>query len=112
MRLAVLALALAGAAATAAAPRRTVEPPIINPTGGHYSLGATVRVAIRGESGSRIVYTLDDSMPEPHRGIRCDSNIVMFDLPPGDTVVHAIAVKPGLPPSKTRRAVFTRSGSR
>ena len=104
-------LALLGAGALAA-PRKTVEPPIITPDGGHYGLNATVRVAIRGESGSRLVYTLDDTLPEPHRGIRCDSNLVSFDLPPGDVIIHAIAIKPGLPPSKTSRAAFTRSGSR
>jgi hypothetical protein len=88
------------------------EPPVITPDGGSYGLNAVVRVSIRGEPGTRIVYTLDGSIPEEHRGIRTDSNLIFFDLPPGDVTVNAVAVAPGRGKSMARRAVFVRAGSR
>lgn len=103
---------LLAATAWAASPARRPEPPIITPDGGHYDLNATVRVSIRAERGARIVYTLDGSPPEEHRGIKCESNAVFFDLPPGDVTVHAIAVRQGMPKSNARRAKFTRSSMR
>ena len=90
-------------------PKTEVDAPTITPTGGHYGINVSVMVAIRGESGSRIVYTLDGSIPTPSWGIKCDHNLVSVELPPGDVTVRAIAVKPGLPPSRTAKAVFTRS---
>lgn len=110
--LAIVLFALLTAAAVGAASTRRIDPPIITPDGGHYTLNAKVRVSIRGEAGTRLVYTLDGSMPEPHLGIRCESNVVFFDLPAGDVVVTAIAVRAGVGQSNAQRTVFTRSAAR
>lgn len=106
----VLALCLAGFGD--AAQPRAPDAPVITPAGGTYSLNARVRVGIRGEPGSRIVYTLDGSYPEYGTGIRCESNVVFFDLPPGDVTVQAAAFKSGLPRSAVRRADFVRVDDR
>lgn len=100
-------------AATAAAgslrPKTTVAPPSIDPAGGRYDINATVMVTIRAESGAYLVYTLDGSIPVEGKSQRCGSNLVELELPLGDVTIKAIAKKPGLPPSSTRQAVFTRT---
>ncbi len=106
--IAMLPLCLAALAATAG--EQTLAAPSITPTGGAYSLNAVVRVAIRSEPGTVVIYTLDDTSPEWNRGIRCDSNLASFDLPPGDVEVRAAAFRPGLPRSSVRVARFTRTG--
>lgn len=103
-----LALAVAGAAS--AGQSRRPASPVITPSGGTYGLNAQVRVAIRGEPGSRIIYTLDGENPGHNHGIRCEANVVFFVLPAGDVTVKAVAVRPGLPKSSIRRADFVRSG--
>lgn len=108
---AALAFLLAAGAGNAAQSRQP-DAPIITPAGGPHSLNARVRVSIRGEPGSRIVYTLDGDNPDYNHGIRCDSNVVFFDLPSGDVTVKAVAVKPGLPKSVIRRADFVRVDDR
>ena len=89
---------------------KRVVSPTITPSGGHYSLRATVRVAIRAEPGCRIIYTLDGTMPAENNGVRCDANAVFFDLPSGDVTVMAAAFRTGMGRSVVTRAVFTRSG--
>ena len=95
-----------------AAQSRRPDAPIITPAGGTYSLNAKVRVSIRGESGTCIVYTLNGDNPDHNSGIRAESNTIFFDLPPGDVTVKAAAIRPGLPKSVIRRAVFVRVDDR
>lgn len=92
----------------AAGQSRRADSPIITPAGGTYGLNVKVRVSIRGEPGSRIIYTLDGQNPDHNCGIRTEANVVFFDLPPGDVTVKAAAVKPGFEKSIIRRADFVR----
>lgn len=103
----IVALPAVAGVAPAGQARRP-DCPIITPSGGGYGLNAKVRVSIRGERGSRIIYTLDGENPDHNRGIRAESNVVFFDLPAGDVTVKAVAVMPGLPKSVIRRADFVR----
>lgn len=82
--------------------------PSITPDGGRYPPNAPIRVSIRSEPGSVVIYTLDDSDPGWSNGIRSESNLVFFDLPPGDVVVKATTHSPGRPLSQTRVARFFR----
>lgn len=119
MRKALVILFMLAAAVMAAGGRfgaaetcRSLSPPLINPTGGSYGLNAKVTVSIRAQAGAGIVYTLDGSNPSGGRGgseIRVDADLVIFTLPDGDVTVKARAVRPDLPPSPVRVAVFTRS---
>lgn len=84
--------------------------PIITPSGGAYGLNAQIRVSIRSEPGSIIVYTLDGENPDYNHGTRTEANTVFFYLPAGDVTVKAVAIKPGLPKSIIRRADFVRRG--
>ena len=112
----VVLLAAAVAAVTAgmgdAAQQRRPDAPGITPSGGTYPLNAKVRVSIRGEPGSQIVYTLDGQIPEYNNGIRSESNVVFFDLPPGDVTVKAASFRTGMPKSQVRRADFKRCDDR
>ena len=105
---AIFILALLGLSAASAGER--ARTPIINPIGGEFPLNAEVTVSIRAEPGAIIVYTLDGGYPEHGRGIRTESHLITFTLPPGDVTVKAAAVKPGYAMSHTRIARFTRSG--
>lgn len=110
--IALLCLPLAASGAAAAEPKRP-EAPSITPSGGEYDLNARVRVSIRGQPGTRIIYTLDGENPDQGRGIRAESNTIFFDLPPASEVtVKAVAIRPGFATSHVRRAHFVRRDMR
>ncbi len=108
--LVLLCLPLLWAAAPAAGADSRLSAPALTPCGGAYSLSAVVRVSIRSDPGTVVVYTLDGTNPAWNRGIKAESNLVFFDLPPGDVVVRAAALKPGVGRGPVSEAKFTRSG--
>lgn len=103
---------LLAAAAAPVQPGETQRPaaPAITPDGGDYPQNAAIRISIRSDPGSVVIYTLDGSDPGWTNGIRSESNLVFFDLPPGDVIVKAAAHRPGQPLGLTRIAKFFRSG--
>lgn len=108
--MAIACFALLALFAMSASAGEQARAPIINPVGGEYPLNQEITVTIRAEPGAVVIYTLDGSFPENGRGIRSESSLAVFILPPGDVTVKAVAVQPGRTMSHTRVARFTRSG--
>ncbi len=89
---------------------QTVRSPVISPPGGTFGLNERVTVVIRAEPNCRIVYSFTSTMPAPGNGIMVEGNVATLELPPGDSELRAVAVRPNMPQSQPTRAKFIRSG--